>query len=720
MLGSRIVSSRFTKLVSRFRKPAAVAAAAALIGLTLASGAAGASSAAAASNRIELAGTAAPAQVRQHVVGAVSPNTMINFDVVLQLRNTSAAQSLVEAVSTPGSSEFRHYLTAKQWEAKFSPTASSVSAVEAWMRSEHLKVVHVPADRITIEGSGTAKELDNAFGTKLENYRNANGQIVRYASQDFSVPETMSKTIIGALGINEDLMTPAISFDGGTTAVRESAGVSNSSSSKFPPAPAVYKTAPPCGSYIGQTTTTVKPAFGHGYPKTVPNEACGYLPSQFRSAYGLNSSDTGKGVTVAIVDAYGSATISQDATTFYKAEDPSIPFADATFAQRDAFPFDEEALCDASSWLTEQDIDVESVHTMAPDAHILYVGAKSCLDTDLFNAQQEVVDNSLANVMTDSWADTGGDLFDDLATRTAFDDLFMMADTTGISVLFSSGDDGDNFAVLGMSVANYPSESPYVTGVGGTTMEIGSKGTITGDYGWYAGRYFLCTKEWENIFPDCTSKTLDTWGPFEYDGGSGGFTSYNYTQPWYQAPVVPTSLSQRNSPILGPVSMRVIPDISMDADPSTGELNGYHQIQLNGKDEYSTNRWGGTSLASPLLAGLLADVDQAAVSAGGAAVGFINPAIYRLYTTSGAISSILPPGKKAMYRGDHAYTYVPTLTTGYAYQYRTITYEGPITYCDGTGNCATRRNTLSTGPGYNSMTGLGTVGPNFLTDLANF
>ena len=120
-------------------------------------------------------------------------------------------------------------------------------------------------------------------------------------------------------------------------------------------------------------------------------------------------------------------------------------------------------MCGASSWLDEQAIDVEAVHSMAPDANILFVGAKYCLDTGLFAAEQNVIDNGLANVVTNSWADTGGDLFDDAATRTAYDDLFMLADSTGITIQFSTGDDGDNFTVIGLSSANYPSESPYVT-----------------------------------------------------------------------------------------------------------------------------------------------------------------------------------------------------------------------------------------------------------------
>jgi len=72
-------------------------------------------------------------------------------------------------------------------------------------------------------------------------------------------------------------------------------------------------------------------------------------------------------------------------------------------------------------------------------------------------------------------ATTAGDLLEDVASRTAFDDLFMLADTTGMSVLFSSGDNGDNFNLFGLSSADYPPSSPFVTAVGGTSLKVGAK-----------------------------------------------------------------------------------------------------------------------------------------------------------------------------------------------------------------------------------------------------
>ena len=350
---------------------------------------------------------------------------------------------------------------------------------------------------------------------------------------------------------------------------------------------------------------------------------------------------------------------------------------------------------------------------MAPNANVLYVGAKNCID-GLFDAEQNVIDNGLANVVTNSWGDDAGDLLDDVATRTAYDDLFMMADTTGISVLFSSGDNGDNFNLFGLSSADYPPSSPYVTAVGGTSLKVGAKGQQKGQLGWATGRSFKCTANVVGGVPGCTKSAVGTWLPVTYDGGSGGFTSYNYTQPWYQAGVVPSALALRNEALDGP-SPHAGGARHLDGRRSFDRLP-YRPArdvpERNGQCTRQT-RYGGTSLASPILAGVIADADQAA----GIAVGFINPAIYKLDGTSGAIDDIVPGGNQAQIRVDHASTYVAG-AKGFINSFREITYEGVITYCDATGNCATRPNTLTTASGYDSMTGLGSTGPDFVTDLA--
>jgi subtilase family serine protease len=677
------------------------------------SGIAGATAASAApGGRKPLDGSMITASARKHPAGAVSKSAAVNFEVVLKLRNAAAAQALVTAVSTPGSASYRHYLTAAQWEARFSPAAAEVSTARSWLASEGFKVGATSRDRITISASGTAAQVEKAFGTTLGKFK-VNGHVVRLATHQMSVPASVAGSVVGALGINQNVATTGAAASRTASArTLSTARALAGANGVFPPAPAAFITAPPCGQYFGQKSTTTSPPFGHGYPNTVPDQVCGYQPGQFRSAYHVGSTSTGKGVTVAIIDAYGSATIRGDATRYFAQNDPGNPFSNAHFSQLLATPFQNQTECDASSWLVEQAIDVEAVHSMAPNAHILYVGAQDCIN-GLFNAEQAVIDNHLADVVTNSWGDDAGDLLDDVATKTAYDDLFLMADSTGMTVQFSSGDNGDNFNLFGFSSPDYPAVSPLITAVGGTSLKIGRRGQQTGQLGWATGRSFKCTANVVGGVPGCTKSAVGSWLPVSYDGGSGGFTSYDYLQPAYQKGVVPTSLATRNAALTGSNLMRVEPDISMDADPSTGFLIGLHQTFPNGVAKYSQTRYGGTSLASPLLAGVIADADQAA----GSALGFINPAIYALHGQSSAIDDILPGGKQGMFRNDLASTYVPG-AKGLISQFREVTYEGVITYCDETGNCATRPNTLSTAPGYDSMTGLGSIGPSFVSDLA--
>ncbi len=353
---------------TRRRFAAVAAGASALLCLATVSGVVGASAAGAASTprRTVLAGSVVSAKARQRPVGAVAGSARVDFALVLKLRKAAAAAALVRAVSTPGSPSYRHYLSTAQWESRFSPAASQVASARKWLAGAGFRVGSVSKDRITVSASGTAAQVERAFGTKLENFK-LNGRTVRLATKELSVPASLGRSVIGAMGVNQNVATPDAA-----AATASPAPATN----PFPPAPAAFITSPPCGTYYGQKVATVRPPFGQGYPDKVPYQVCGYKPGQFRSAYNVTSANTGKGVTVAIIDAYGSATIRSDATTYFARNDAGNPFSNAGFSQRLALPFNNQTLCGASGWLTEQAIDVEAVHSTAPDAHILYVGAQ--------------------------------------------------------------------------------------------------------------------------------------------------------------------------------------------------------------------------------------------------------------------------------------------------------------------------------------------------------
>ena len=453
-----------------------------------------------------------------------------------------------------------------------------------------------------------------------------------------------------------------------------------------------------CSGYYGEhTAKSVPNAFGGRNPLAV----CGYTPEQLRLAYGVTQSgDRGKGVTVAIVDAYASPTMLADANRYAMNHDERLLTASQ---YREVTPAVYHHLTDGecetpSSWAVEEALDVEAVHAMAPQANIVYVAAASCDDTDLMAALQSVVDNHLATIVSNSWGgiphSTYGD--EDPATMAAYSALFQRGGQQGISFLFASGDCGaeDPSAQCATGSARpqaeYPAQDPWVTAVGGTSLAVGPWDQYVGEVGWGDRR--------SQLAPDGSS-----WAPSAGAGqwryGGGGGTSEDVAQPDYQAGVVPAGLAATligGKPAAQP--MRVVPDVAMDADPMTGFMTGATQKLPNGKDGYAEATIGGTSLATPLFAGLMADAEQAA----GHPFGFLNPALYAM------------AGSKAFHDVSETSLGADTPRAG------TPPAQVVDLGVDGSGTHQARlyqlgdAGLLSAGVGYDDVTGLGSPSPSYL------
>jgi subtilase family serine protease len=656
-----------------------------------------------------LRGSVAPARERSRPAGAVASSSQVSFDLLLSLRNTAAAQAFVQQVSSPGSAEFHHYLTDAQWVSRFGPAQAGVAKAQAWLRQEGFRVGSVARDRLYVTASGTALRVEHAFGVKL-GYYEVNGHRVRLANGTMTIPSSLAGVVAGTVGVNQYVATPGLSAAG------QAAAALSAGAGQEPPPPPGFRNPQPCSAFWGQKTdTTDSGQLYKPYTHPLPYDICGYKPAQLRGAYGLAGSvakgNDGSGVTIAITDAYDSPTLLSDAQHYFTLNDPAHPLLSSQFTNLTPATVNDQAECGGSGWYDEQALDVEASHTMAPGAHIQFVGAENCLDSGLLAAVTTAV-TSGASVVTDSWDDVTGDVFTDAATKTAFDNTFMLAASTGVSVLFCSHDYGDNFATFGMTAQNYPATSSYVTAVGGTTLEVSAQNARQAEYGWSTARQVLC----EATARNCGSATKPA-EPLAYDDGGAGGTSYVYTQPFYQAGVVPKALALRNEAENGPVPYRVVPDISMDADPQSGMLIGLTQTFPNGA-YYDQFKEGGTSLSSPLLAGVIADADQAA----GTPLGFLNPILYKAYrATPTAFNDIVRPASfhsAAVIRVDYANEV--NSRGGFVVSMRAINYQGPETYCDATGHCMTGSVTLTTRPGFDSMTGLGSAGASFIPTLAKY
>jgi subtilase family serine protease len=603
-------------------------------------------------------------------VAATPVTEQIGFGVLLGLRDQAGAAATLKAISEPTSASYGKWLSDKTFDERYAPARSSVTAVQEWLRGQGFTITQTLPSGMYVEASGTAAQVEKVFGSRLENY-SYQGKTVRANSSELSLPAgtptAVSGAIAGILGIDQGstLKQPADTLPG-------------------PPTGARYGVQP-CSAYYGQLIATDKPS---AYGVKQPYAVCGYAPEQYQSAYGetplLRAGVTGKGVTVAITDAYAAPTIYADAQKYSQVHGQP-EFAPGQFAQITpaANGYDEESDCGPQGWYGEETLDVEAVHAMAPGAKIVYVGAADC-GSGLDDAWASAIDNHVANVITNSW-NTGTDDLTLLGSSYVqfYQQYSLEAALTGITVNFSSGDAGDGTAG-GTNLANktvgFPADLPYVTGVGGTSVEIGPRGQWLGEYGW------------QNAYSTLTAGAWSPTPPGKYSSGGGGGTSQLFAQPFYQAGKVPASVSE----YYGAAPMRAVPDISAAGDPNTGFEVGETQVFPDGT-YWAQYRIGGTSLSSPLIAGVVAVADQFTHRS----LGFINPLYYDLIGTPAVHDIKAPSAPVAQVRTDYA-NFLDS-STGYLYRLQTIDVQS---------------STLHDTPGYDDETGVGTPnGPLFFLGL---
>ena len=176
-------------------------------------------------------------------------------------------------------------------------------------------------------------------------------------------------------------------------------------------------------------------------------------------------------------------------------------------------------------WYGEETLDVESVHDMAPEANVHFVAAASCNDTDLAAADAEIVNHHLASIVSNSY----GEPFDDAVITPEWDQIFEAGAVEGIGFFFSSGDSGyeDPNAEDPYSdqiQVDYPTSSPWVTSVGGTSLAIGPYNNYEWELPWGTLLDPLAASG-----PSWTNTPPPVYGPDTYDGSSGGGVSTYYT-----------------------------------------------------------------------------------------------------------------------------------------------------------------------------------------------
>ncbi len=340
---------------------------------------------------------------------------------------------------------------------------------------------------------------------------------------------------------------------------------------------------------IGASTAPVTPASVHpaAWSQATP---WGFTPPQVAAAYGFNSlsfgaaGGTGAGQAIAIVDAYDNpALVDSNAAGFatsdlarfdrqYGLPDPP-GFLKLNENGGTALPgVDPVGAGMPGNWEEEEAMDVEWAHAMAPGAAIVLIECASAGSSDLYQGVRTAASLPGVSVVSMSWGSA------EYAGETGFDSVFTTpAGHQGVVFVAATGDQG--------APGLYPAFSPNVLAVGGTTLSLAAGGGYGHESGWSNG---------------------------------GGGTSLYEPEPAFQKAVQATG-------------QRTIPDVAFDADPQTGASVYDSYDNVDGQGPWMMT--GGTSLAAPAWAALVAIADQGRVSAGGSTLdgpGEVLPALYTL------------------------------------------------------------------------------------------
>ena len=627
------------------------------------------------------------------ILGAEDPSKQIDVTFWLNQHNKATLDEMVRQMYDKNSPSYHHWLTPQEYQNRFAPSAADMAVVKQHLAANHLSVVNVDKLNHAVTARGTVADVERATGVQINRVL-IDGEAHRLPNKEIAIAGLAGKLVYAVQGLND--------FKYQSHAVRP---IDPETGKPFALVP-LNKLGPvgPAQQYFnpnclrptqvrdfrtdGTTPNAIYKGARYGDSITAGPPAlppCGYNAAQVEKAYGLTSlykqGLDGTGQTIAIVDAYGSDSITSDANVF--AQINGLPaLTSSNFAIY--YPTG-PASCGGNTcgWDGETSLDVEWSHSVAPGANIALVLAADNSFTNLDLSVLFAIETGLAPVVSNSYG--LGEIVlatNDPAELIVQNNINETGAALGVSVNFSSGDDGDFSLAYGVTTVNSPASSPFATGVGGTSLFLNNDRSIKLQTGW--GNHETRIAGYAPNPPVIPPLELG----FIY--GAGGGTSGVWSKPSYQA-----SLAG---------DFRLVPDIGFLADPYTGgEI-----IDTEGGQTFIAV-YGGTSLACPMFSGMWAIATQAA----GQWLGNAAPLLYGL--PPGAITDVTavtgpnnvsgtiyqPPSPPVTETADDLVGSLENTT-----DYVSLFYHGSSTryYVLSFGTDTS----LTTGPGWDNVTGLGT------------
>jgi kumamolisin len=589
------------------------------------------------------AASASTAQGMAHVPGSFLPihatktgqlsASQMSVEVVLQPGDAKGLNSLLDGLYTKGSADYGRWLAAGQFDARFAPSQATVQAMTSYLRGKGLTVQRTDTPFL-LRAVGSSTQMDAAFATTINNYRNGQGK--KFFSNDSvaSVPNTLAKSVLGIVGLTNTVrLKPAaqLASSGSTTTAGHNGG-EPSCEIPYPRTLAQLQAIPVNGPFNG---------YGGG-------PGCsGLTPSQTNSMYNApNAGPAGKGaganVAVFELSAYNQADITHWAQTFYgRNYNPRLvninvdggPLAPDT----SQCPVGDTCFYGYGGDI-EVEADIEQDLTIAPDAsHLLVYNAPNdeTGQTEL-DEYATIANQDIADSISSSWGECEPDA--GLAYAQAENILFEQMAAQGESMFASSGDTGAFECIRDGTFSDWaplqsldPASQPWVTSTGGTSFTSFDPGDNPNP------SYPRGTEGVWNTINICSgndSSTATDTGIVDcgaYGAGGGGHSIF-WPMPNYQrgpGVINPYTVYGTSNCSLASSGQacREEPDISANADPLTGYAeyctgSSYVSPNPTGPDYTSAclgltptpgaPGWfhiGGTSLSAPLWAALFADRD---------------------------------------------------------------------------------------------------------------
>ncbi len=542
--------------------------------------------------------------------GRVEASQPIKVTLWMSLRNRAAFDQRVAALYTPGSPTYQKWLTASDLRT-YAPTKADLQTVKEQLQEAGLSVTLDESNPFAVHAQGTAAQMEATFGTELNTFE-ANGGTFRANATEARLKGAAASLVLSVSGLDNIPMKPLLAQ-----------AVNPKTKKPVEPIPlaAVKSSAGGLGGYFTDKCFHTPTTFTLGEQGQLPigiyfgnvysqgSLACAYSASQMQSVYGLpavyKAGLKGEGQTIVIVDAYGSPTLMSDANEFSKLSGlPLLTNATLKVVYPDGQPL---STAPAGNWIGETSIDVEWAHAIAPAAKIVVLATPSEDDQDFQYAISYATMHKLGGVISNSYGTPETE--HGAVTLEAYNQVIEQAAATGIAVNYASGDHSDLTLGTPVGATLVPSDTPYATAVGGTSIGVPGGTGSSQQTGWGTNQTLIAFDKADISDP-----------PYNYgnDLGAGGGSSVFFPKPAWQREL--------------PGKYRQVPDVSLEADPYTGAILVYTDPVYGA----TVQAIGGTSLSCPMFSAFWALANEKA----GHLLGQAAPLVSRL--PADAITDIVP------------------------------------------------------------------------------